>query len=138
MPISKSDIPSIQVGVGANVRMPVDLLGRNFNSSDPIGTIGNTSYSMGMWLYEDVRYDRQVIMADLINPAGVRVSANSTSLLSAINDFSDSNDTKLVLGTLPLPRRALLLPFASLVGAHSSHGCVDLRDRQERARTAGR
>jgi hypothetical protein len=88
-----------QVGAGTDVRMPVDRLGRNINASDPTGAIGNTTYSVGVWLQEQIRANRKLAMADLINVAGNRVSPGYNSLVAAINDFSaDPTVTSLVLG----------------------------------------
>lgn len=57
------------------------------------------AYSMAMWAAEKVRVRKTISLADLINPAGNRVSQNSGSLISAMNDFSpDPNSNLLVLG----------------------------------------
>lgn len=87
--------------MGTDVRMPVDKSGRNINAtSDPSVILSNISYSLGVWLQEDIRAQRKLVMADLINVAGNKVSPGYDSLLSTINDFSDMTDvSSLVLGT---------------------------------------
>jgi hypothetical protein len=79
--------------------MPVDSLGRNINATDPAVAIGNTTYSVGVWFQEQIRSNRKLAMADLINVAGNRVSPGYQSLVAAIDDFSaDPNVTSLLLG----------------------------------------
>ena len=79
-------------------------LGRNINTSDPSSSILNATYSMGIWLNEQMRLLRTTVFADLINPAGNRVSANYASLVSAIDDFSsEPNVTNFILGTSTSP-----------------------------------
>jgi hypothetical protein len=87
------------VGVGTNVRMPVDALGRNINASDSTAIDQNT-YSLGVWVYEQTRQYRRLGVADLINPAGNRVSPTYESVTSAVNDFSaDASIFNFVLGS---------------------------------------
>jgi hypothetical protein len=89
-----------QVGVGTNLRMPVDAFGRNINTSDPTTLINQNTYSLGIWLNEQIRQQRRLGMADLINPAGNRVSPTYESLVSAIDDFSaNASITNFVLGS---------------------------------------
>ena len=80
--------------------MPVDALGRNINATDPTGVLLNNSYSLGVWLHEQVRQQRKLAMADMVNVAGNRVSPSYDSLMSAINDYSaHPTVTDLSLGT---------------------------------------
>jgi hypothetical protein len=80
--------------------MPVDALGRNINATDPTGVLLNNSYSLGVWLHEQVRQQRKLAMADMVNVAGNRVSPTYDSLMSAINDYSaNPTVTDLSLGT---------------------------------------
>jgi hypothetical protein len=75
-------------------------MGRNINTSDPSTAILNATYSIGIWLHEQMRLLRTTGFADLINPAGNTVSSTYDTLVSAINDFSDQpNITNFVLGT---------------------------------------
>jgi hypothetical protein len=93
---------NVKVGVGTSVRLPVDGLGRNINASDPSTTIFNNTYSMGIWLPEQMRLLRTMGVGDLINPAGNRVSSTYETLLSAIDDFSQQpNVTNFILGPGP-------------------------------------
>lgn len=81
------------------MHLPVNDLGRNINTSDPSTSILNATYSMGIWLNEQMRLLRTTGFADLINPAGNRVSANYASLVSAVDDFSSQpNVTNFILG----------------------------------------
>jgi hypothetical protein len=80
--------------------MPVDALGRNINTSDPTTVIDKNTYSLGVWVYDFTRQQRRLATADMINPAGNRVSPTYESVLSAVNDFSaDANTFSLVLGS---------------------------------------
>lgn len=81
--------------------MPVDALGRNINATSRIEVVlSNTSYSVGFYVQEAIRTQRRLVMADLYNKAGNRVSVGYDSLVAAIEDFSnDPSITSLLLGT---------------------------------------
>jgi hypothetical protein len=74
--------------------------GRLITAADPISALSNNTHSLGMWFYEKVRPVRKLGFANLINPAGNRVSPSYESLLSAIDDFSsDASATQFINGT---------------------------------------
>jgi hypothetical protein len=105
------------VGSGTNVHLPIEDAGRLINTTDPNGGVTANKYSMGVWINEKTRLVRQLGFADLINPAGNRVSPTSASLLSAVNDgSSDESLTSFINGAfLPL---WLVLSLCTLAANH--------------------
>lgn len=75
------------VGTGPNITLPL-AAGRVINASNPVDILANTNYTLAVWLYEQVRQNRQLGLGDLINPAGNQVSPTANSIYSAINDFN--------------------------------------------------
>jgi ABC-type phosphate transport system substrate-binding protein len=120
-----------QVGVGTNLRMPVDELGRNINTSDPTTAINENAYSLGIWIYEQTRQQRKIGMADLINTAGNRVSPTYESLISAIDDFStNASITNFVLGSgngsWPMATyHQFILRQSTMVDCSKARGLID-------------
>lgn len=88
-----------QVGIGSNVVFPVEALGHNIDSQDPTNDLVDNTYALGFWIYDQIVLQYGLAMADMVNPAGNRVSPNADTVLSAFNDFSSfPNTTNFVMG----------------------------------------
>ncbi len=83
-----------------DTRLPIENLGRNINSTAVADVLAANPYAMGMWLTEQLRLKRSLGLADLVNPAGNRVSATFETLNSAVLDFgADPTITNFINGT---------------------------------------
>jgi phosphate transport system substrate-binding protein len=90
--------PDWTAGAAQSVEWPVDKAGNGIGGKGNQGVsaaVINTSNSLG---YVEISYavSNGLAYADMINKAGKQVSANADSLASAISDFGDAFNDKLV------------------------------------------
>jgi phosphate transport system substrate-binding protein len=89
-------------GSGTTVKWPVDQLGLGLGESGNAGiaiALAKTPYAIG---YIDLPYAiaDNVPFANMINAAGQKVSANATTIASAMTDFGDAFDARLTVASI--------------------------------------
>jgi phosphate transport system substrate-binding protein len=90
--------PDWKAGAAQSVEWPVDKAGNGIGGKGNQGVAAaviNTTNSLG---YVEIAYavSNGLTFADMINKSGKQVTANATSLASAITDFGDAFNDKLV------------------------------------------
>ena len=91
----------MQIGPSTDIRLPIEAEGRNINSTDIANVLEANPYAMAMWFTEQIRLTRMLGIADMINPAGNRVSSDYEGLTAAVDDFgADPTITNFILGTV--------------------------------------